>query len=333
MLKTSPTWMDWRNTGNISTCSSRVDAQTGEGADVEFAPDPDVLIKSIARKKILDRDGNVLKDETLSGKRHTQRQKKILIKSNSRVKNTETRLLDINEDDAKSHISHGWSLGRGSYNVNTNRTGSSFDYETLRNRKLSSTLSLLFGKIAEERMGDKIEGADKWDIEKIMFRRISKKIITDCKYAREKKHLVLMLDSSPSCRSMAKTYSAIATESANFDDVEIYDAPNGYAHSIYDPRTKEFRKLEREELNCTYYWNGFENRTIIYFGDNDATRIIDKAYKHNEIHWFYQYSYGCASMSDKILHTDSLRENWSGKLHVHLCNDIEQLMRSVRDMR
>ena len=329
MLKTSPTWMKWRNTGNISTCSSRVDAQTGEGVGVEPAPDPDVLVNSIARKKIFDEDGNVLK----SGKHHTKRQKKILIKSNSRIKNTETRLLELNEDEAKSHISHGWNLGHGRYNVNTNRTQSSFDYETLRNRKLSSTLSLLFSKIAEERMGDKVEGADKWDIEKIMFRRISKKVITDCKYAREKKHLVLMLDSSPSCRSMARTYSAIATESANFDDVEIYDAPNGYAHSIYDPRTKEFRRLEREELDYTYYWNGFENRTIIYFGDNDATRIIDKAYKHNEIHWFYQYSYGCASMSDKILHTDSLRDNWSGKLHVHLCNNIEQLMRSVRDMR
>ena len=327
MLKTSPTWMKWRNTGNISTCSSRVDAQTGEGVGVEPAPDPDVLVNSIARKKISVDNGDVIK----SGLYHTQRQKKVLIKSNSRVKNTETRLLELNEDEAKSHINHGWNLD--GYNVNTNRTQSSFDYETLRNRKLSSTLSLLFSKIAEERMGDKVEGADKWDIEKIMFRRISKKVITDCKYAREKKHLVLMLDSSPSCRRMAKTYSAIATESANFDDVEIYDAPNGYAHSIYDPRTKEFRILEREELDYTYYWNGFENRTIIYFGDNDATRIIDKAYKHNEIHWFYQYSYGCASMSDKILHTDSLRDNWSGKLHVHLCNNIEQLMRSVRDMR
>ena len=127
MLKTSPTWMKWRNTGNISTCSSRVDAQTGEGADVEFAPDPDVLVKSIARKKIFDEDGNVLK----SGKHHTKRQKKILIKSNSRIKNTETRLLELNEDEAKSHINHGWNLGHGRYNVNTNRTQSSFDYETI----------------------------------------------------------------------------------------------------------------------------------------------------------------------------------------------------------
>ena len=113
----------------------------------------------------------------------------------------------------------------------------------------------MFSKIAEERMGDKIQGSDKWDIEKIMFRRISKKVITDCKYSREKKRLVLMLDSSPSCSRMAKTYSKIATESANFDDIEIYDAPNGYVHSVYDARTKKFRALERDELDYTYLWN------------------------------------------------------------------------------
>ena len=321
MLKTKPSWMNWKNKGgnNVSTGSSRVDAQNGEGADVVSAPDPDVLLKKIM-------DG--------SGFDSGVRKKPVRIPSkgsNNVTKNMDLEDIKYMVDDA---VHHGrvWYLGRGRHKENLQYVDKSFDYEYLRNRKLSSTLSLLFGKIAEERMGDRTEGADKWDIDKIMFRRISKKVITDCKYAREKQRLVLMLDSSPSCSSMANVYSQISTESANFDDLEIYDAPNGYAHSIYNPREGKFIKLTKEEVEYTMLWGGFSGRTIIYFGDTDATRSIRESYKYNDVHWFYR-AYDDYDLKSQTLDTEGLRKKWGNKVTIYMCNDIPQLMQAVRDMR
>ena len=321
MLKTKPSWMNWKNKGgnNVSTGSSRVDAQNGEGADVMSAPDPDVLLKKIM-------DG--------SGFDSGVRKKPVRIPSkgsNNVTKNMDLEDIKYMVDDA---VHHGrvWYLGRGRHKENLQYVDKSFDYEYLRNRKLSSTLSLLFGKIAEERMGDRTEGADKWDIDKIMFRRISKKVITDCKYAREKQRLVLMLDSSPSCSSMANVYSQISTESANFDDLEIYDAPNGYAHSIYNPRDGKFTKLTREEVEYTMLWGGFSGRTIIYFGDTDAARSIRASCKYNDIHWFYR-AYDDWDLESQIIDTERLRTKWSDRATIYMCNDIPQLMQAVRDMR
>lgn len=321
MLKTKPTWMDWKNKGgtNVSTGSSRVDAQNGEGADVMSAPDPELLLKTLVGGGGFDAG--------------TQRNPVRIPSSNVNniIKDMSQDAIEYIIDDAM-HYADVWYLGKGRHKQNLNNISKSFDYEYLRNRKLSSTLSLLFGKIAEERMGDRTEGSDKWDIEKIMFRRISKKVITDCKYAREKQRLVLMLDSSPSCSSMANVYSQIATESANFDDLEIYDAPNGYAHSIYNPREGKFVKLSVEEIEYTALWGGFNGRTIIYFGDTDATRSIRASWSHNDIHWFYR-SYEDYDLKCQKLDTQSIRRKWSDKVTVYMCNDIPQLMQAVRDMR
>ena len=64
------------------------------------------------------------------------------------------------------------------WKLNPNPVSSEFTLRGLRNRKLASNLALLFSKVAEECIGDKIAGRHKWDVEKIMFRRISKKLIT-----------------------------------------------------------------------------------------------------------------------------------------------------------
>ena len=254
--------------------------------------------------------------------------KSVAIVRTKRMKDANESELEDNRYNSKRHFR------TNSWRLNPERERSAFSYETLRNRKLSSTLALLFSKIAEERMGDKVIGEDKWDIEDIMFRRISKKLVTNCKYSREKQRLVLMLDSSPSCIDMANTYSEIATEAAMFDDLEIYDAPNGYAHSMYDVSRKEFRILTDEELDATYHWNCFEDRTIIYFGDQDADRSIKRAYKYNEIHWFYQaYGYGSRTYTRQLNDTEGLRKQWKDKVNIYMCNDTDQLIKSVRRMK
>ena len=352
MLKTKPKWMRWDALGrrrkiksNVKTDTPPVETKEEERADAKSALDSTVTshrkvrmekltAKPMDANKKLDMSTDIFKNGLFAINGEVEnvdfgsKMKSVSIVRTKRMKDANEGELEDNRYNSKRHFrSNNWKL-------NPERERSAFSYETLRNRKLSSTLALLFSKIAEERMGDKVIGEDKWDIEDIMFRRISKKLVTNCKYSREKQRLVLMLDSSPSCIDMANTYSEIATEAAMFDDLEIYDAPNGYAHSIYNASRKEFRILTDEELDATYHWNCFEDRTIIYFGDQDADRSIKRAYKYNEIHWFYQaYGYGSRSYERQIRDTEGLRRRWKDKVIIHMCNDTDQLIKSVRRMK
>ena len=352
MLKTKPKWMRWDALGrrrkiksNVKTDTPPVETKEEERADAKSALDSTVTshrkvrmekltAKPMDANKKLDMSTDIFKNGLFAINGEVEnvdfggKMKSVSIVRTKRMKDANEGELEDNRYNSKRHFrSNNWKL-------NPERERSAFSYETLRNRKLSSTLALLFSKIAEERMGDKVIGEDKWDIEDIMFRRISKKLVTNCKYSREKQRLVLMLDSSPSCIDMANTYSEIATEAAMFDDLEIYDAPNGYAHSMYDVSRKEFRILTDEELDATYHWNCFEDRTIIYFGDQDATRSIKRAYKYNEIHWFYQaYGYGSRTYTRQLNDTEGLRKQWKDKVNIYMCNDTDQLIKSVRRMK
>ena len=261
MLKTKPNWMRWNALGrrkkvksNVKTDPPPVVTKTEERADATFALDSSVAsyrkvrmekltAKPMDANKKLDMSTDIFKNGLFAINGEVEnvdfgsKMKSVTIVRTKRMKDENEGELEDNRYNSKRHFN------TNSWRLNPNRERSAFSYETLRNRKLSSTLSLLFSKIAEERMGDKVIGEDKWDIEDIMFRRISKKLVTNCKYSREKQRLVLMLDSSPSCIDMANTYSEVATEAAMFDYLEIYDAPNGYAHSIYNASRKEFRIL------------------------------------------------------------------------------------------
>ena len=352
MLKTKPKWMRWDVVGskkkvksNVKTDTPPVETKEEERADAKSALDSTVTshrkvrmekltAKPMESTEKLDMSTDIFKGGFFAINGEVEnvdfggKMKSVAIVRTKRMKDANEGELEDNRYNSKRHFrTNNWRL-------NPERERSAFSYETLRNRKLSSTLALLFSKIAEERMGDKVIGEDKWDIEDIMFRRISKKLVTNCKYSREKQRLVLMLDSSPSCIDMANTYSEIATEAAMFDDLEIYDAPNGYAHSIYNASRKEFRILTDEELDATYHWNCFEDRTIIYFGDQDAHRSIKSAYKYNEIHWFYQaYGYGIREYERQLSDTEYLRVDWKDKVTIHMCNNTDQLIKSVRRMK
>tara|TARA_R100000234_G_C5000399_1_gene180059 strand:- start:1304 stop:2359 length:1056 start_codon:yes stop_codon:yes gene_type:complete len=351
MLKTNPKWMRWDNGTSLDTSSSRDDEQSGsKEVDVKSTSERTEIVSDYVPK-------NTFKNSQESNKQqlnprcdnvatelyavNKQRIRKDMLESIKNYKQKvisnriipAKRILDApktemkyNVEEAKYNLNErNWKLRE--FDVNTSKTSKSFYFDKLRNRKLSSTLSLLFSKIAEERMGDKIEGTDKWDVDKIMFRNVSKKIITNCKYSREKERLVLLLDSSPSCSRMANTYSQISTEASKFDDIEIYDAPNGYAHSIYDPRSKSYRRLTEDELNATLYWSAFDGRTVIYFGDEDAMRSIHRSWKHCDLHWFYK-SY---SSSESFI--KRRQEKFAGKLKIYKCNNVDELMEAVRSMR
>ena len=84
-------------------------------------------------------------------------------------------------------------------------------------------------------------------------------------------------------------------------------------------------------------WNGFNGRTVIYFGDDDASYIMGKAVKHCEVHWFYQ-CYGRREISERIesiieRSTNRRRKEWKDKLTIYRCNNADELIQAERNMR
>ena len=353
MLRTEPSWIKWiannsldknQNTqSNVSSSSAskkggaEKSAPSFEELEKKFNQNEqkynDFLKDLVAELKERKNIKTEEKSKELNVVKNLKISKKISNKISNKLNITEKQ-IQWNREEVKLMIRDGWKLKNEDRNYNTNlgRINSDYKYKKLKNRKLGSSLSLLFNKIAEERMGDKTVGNDKWDIDKVMFRRISKKVITDCKYSREKLKLVLMLDSSPSCKKMADVYSSIATESAKYDDIEMYDAPNGYAHSIYDKRIKKFRELNTDEIDYTLWWGGFNNRVIIYFGDNDGQRHINRSYKYNEVHWFFRENKH-TSQANRDVTWRNLNDQYKNKVTLHKCSDVNQLLNSVRNIK
>lgn len=225
------------------------------------------------------------------------------------------------------------NLSNRSWKVNTQRVESQFSFNSLNNRKLSSNLALLFSKIAEERTGDKIAGRKKWDVNKVMFRRISKKLITQCKYSRDKEKIIILLDSSPSCSKMASLYSEISTEACRYEHVELYDAPNGHIHSVYSTSERKYVPLTDEELDNVYHWLGFEGRTIIYFGDEDGTSSLESSYGQNEIHWFFQGNRSYYTRRETEATMKRLHKQWDGKVKLYKCNTVNEIIKAVKEIK
>tara|TARA_R110002110_G_scaffold72889_5_gene193780 strand:- start:1160 stop:2218 length:1059 start_codon:yes stop_codon:yes gene_type:complete len=352
MIKTKPSWMNWNygshldNNQNTQRNASSGSASNEKGAE-KSAPFSKENVNSTTNNKKWNDFINDLTNE-LKQRKHIKAKdksselnvvkniktyKKISKKISSKAGITD-RHIKANRIEVKLMKQDRWKLEEEDKNYATNlkRINSDYTYKKLKNRKLGSSLSLIFNKVAEERMGDKTVGNDKWDIDKIMFRRISKKVITDCKYSREKLKLVLMLDSSPSCKKMADVYSSIATESAKYDDIEMYDAPNGYAHSIYDKRIKKFRELNTDEIDSMLWWSKFNNRVIIYFGDRDGTIHINKSYKYNELHWFYKESeHNSQRYRDNVW--KQLKDRYKNKVTMHRCNNVNELLNAARSIK
>ena len=74
----------------------------------------------------------------------------------------------------------------------------------------------------------------------------------------------------------------LSDPSEDGDFVEtIGDAPSISVH--IDQEDILSNKLSVEEIEYTALWGGFNGRTIIYFGDTDATRSIRASWSHNDI--------------------------------------------------
>jgi len=118
----------------------------------------------------------------------------------------------------------------------------------------------------------------------------------------------------------------IAKSSVNLNDLEMYDAPNGFIVKEYDSRKSKFVRIGKDKSTVFSRWEMFENRTIIFFGDFDGTNIICEASKHNSIYWFNPVA------TTYISEYNDAIKNFIGK-HMYQCKGEKDFMRLVRKIR
>ena len=217
--------------------------------------------------------------------------------------------------------------------INKNRARSIVSKaNTTKDRRLSGALAVMISKLAEDKSGEPIIGEDEWDVQELMMRSITRRNIYSCMQSRERENIVLVLDSSPSCRDVAKLYSKIAFLSCKLGNLDIYLAPNARITHKMSVKTGQYEKVfdaERDEdmivCGMDALHNFFNNRVILFFGDYDGTTQICSASHSNEIYWLNN-SY------DEYDHKDYLRgKKFNGT--VFDVSSRKDLINTIRKLR
>ena len=179
------------------------------------------------------------------------------------------------------------AYGMSRINMNPSMPGK-YDLKSVRDRRIASNFARVMSKIAEDNVGAETEGDDFWDVNSIMSRKISKESILKCRMSREKRRIILLLDSSPSCSDYTNFYSKMAVVAAEYGDVEMYDAPNGHIVHRWSLRKKRFERFltPQDILDGVSQWSLFRNRVVVIFSDYDATSISLKNTIHNKVYYF-----------------------------------------------
>ena len=215
------------------------------------------------------------------------------------------------------------------YSVNDRTVNKSFELnmKILQKRRLANMLAIAVAKIAEDRAGEPVIGNDYWSVPELLNRVVSKQQLSSCKETREKEKIIIILDTSPSCEEQSAFYMDMAKSSCDLNDLEMYDAPNGFIVKEYDSKQKEFIPIPRDISNVFSEWQMFNGRTIIFFGDYDGHRIINKVVNHNNIYWFNPvYS---EYRDDRIYY----KRFAGGGGNMYRCRNEKDFMNIVRKMR
>ena len=231
---------------------------------------------------------------------HNQKLIDTKFKQQSNVKSLEQKVM------YNKATSHEWraleeSLSRGELNKLSGFTGDvemarnlkpatahKFDLDISGTRRMSVDFARIVSKIAEDNSGSIIDGGDFWDVNKLIARVIDNRNILHCKSSRELESVVLLLDSSPSCSQYAKLYSELAVTASNFDDVDMYNAPNARITHRYNKKQKDFTVCMSFDdiINDAHKWKYFKNRVIMFFGDFDGINVVLKNTYNNKVYWF-----------------------------------------------
>ena len=151
-------------------------------------------------------------------------------------------------------------------------------YFKSRNKRYGTAFANLIAKLAEDNSGNDVDGDEFWDEQLLAERTVTRHSINKCKKDKTKERIVLMLDTSPSCRQVANFYGLMANIAEGYDDIEVYDVPNGRIVHKYSRRYKRFVPAWNLEdiINGAHEWKYMKNRTVLIFSDSDCTRTVEK---------------------------------------------------------
>jgi hypothetical protein len=204
-------------------------------------------------------------------------------------------------------------------------------YFDSRNKRYGTAFANLIAKLAEDNSGNDIDGDEFWDEQLLTERIITRHNINKCKKDKTKERIVLMLDTSPSCRQVADFYGLIANIAESYDDIEVYDVPNGRIVHKYSRRYKRFVPAWNLEdiINRAHEWKYMKNRTVLMFSDSDCTRTVEKNIGINNIivlcHQNRRDGYALCDIETKL-------ENKGGKIFYGV-NSPDKLIGIVRKLK
>jgi len=189
-------------------------------------------------------------------------------------------------------------------------------------RGLATRFARMVSKLAEDHADMPDHGDDEWDLNALVRRRFTGKLPHQCRMSRDKRKVVVVLDTSPSCAHQARLFGSIAQIAEELGDCEIFDAPNFGIEAHWEQgRWTTLSEPDRD-------WP-FQQRVVLAFGDLDGIAHICDASKRrgNRIYWF------CCEERTPVL--ESQREffvrNYKGKYFP--ANQIQQLMRQMGKVR
>ena len=173
--------------------------------------------------------------------------------------------------------------------INLGKAKSAFDLEQgLKIRRLSTVLANVIAKLAEDQNCEPVPGDDEWNIDDLLMRKITKMPVNACRQSRERSNIVLMLDSSPSCKKQSAFYSSLAIGAVGMNVLDVYDAPNCKVIRKFNYRTKRFEEfMSKDEVSAGVKgWDYIKGRTVLFFGDYDGSEQMEQESNHNKVFWF-----------------------------------------------
>jgi len=220
-------------------------------------------------------------------------------------------------------------VGAGSSGLNHDRARSVVDLDADGERRIASTASLIISKVAEDLTGYPQDGDDEWDMDRLMYRRLSKIPLKSCRMERERESILFIIDTSPSCRHMANFYASMVSSLVDRGDVELIKAPNAFPTDFYDRREGKWKCLyadryeaddkEQEHWDATdefgsqydVWSNRWHGRTAIFFGDFDGQATIERASERMKVYAFMHDEGICyyAGTSGHLFDTDK-KQYW-----------------------
>lgn len=211
---------------------------------------------------------------------------------------------------------------RGKGARNPHRAPRAFPLEGRYMRGLAARFARVVAKLAEDNADLPQEGDEEWDLNALVRRRFTGRLPHHCRMSREKRKVVVVLDTSPSCAHQARLFGALAQIAEELGDCEMFDAPNFSLTSLW--RTGAWEDLPAEERE----WQ-FRNRVVLAFGDFDGIEHICAASQRrgNRIYWF------CCEERPAVL--ESNRETFvhGYKGHYFPATHLKSLMRQMARVR